>query len=283
MKSKKCVVPESYQGRRLDQTLELLMPGIGLRGRKRIWEKHRVEVNGRPREKGFRVSRGQEISLVAAKDLPGSGFELEDWPDVRIVKETAGYAALYKPAGLHTAILESRFEASLEQGLEVLLANREARLLNRLDRLTSGLVLAGLRPEAAKRYLQLQGRGKVLKYYLAVCRGRLDKETEVGQRILSTDRKAVRVLAEKDPDPLRRTLITPLATDRSRELTLVRVRIFKGARHQIRAHLAWLGFPLTGDPLYGQGADANFRLHHHRIEFPGFMAEVEPDWNTDPT
>ncbi|MFW6054587.1 MAG: pseudouridine synthase family protein [Thermodesulfobacteriota bacterium] len=279
MKSKKLIVPESYQGRRLDQTLELLMPGVGRRGRKRIWEKHRVEVNGRPQEKGFRVSRGQEISLVAGNDPGRSGFALEDWPDVRIIKEKSGYAALYKPAGLHTAVLESRSEPSLEQGLDVLFSSRAARLLNRLDRPTSGLVLAALRPEAAKRYLQLQLQGKVLKYYLAVCRGRLDKETEVGQRILSEDRKVVRVLAEKDPDPLRWSLVTPLATDRSRELTLVRVRIFKGARHQIRAHLAWLGFPLAGDPLYGRGTEANFRLQHYKIEFPGFLAELEPDWN----
>ncbi|MCF8105956.1 MAG: RluA family pseudouridine synthase, partial [Desulfohalobiaceae bacterium] len=206
MKSKKLIVPESYQGRRLDQTLELLIPGVGRRGRRRIWENYRVEVNGRPQEKGFMVSRGQEISLVAGNDPSRSGFALEDWPGVRIIKETSGYAALYKPPGLHTAILGSRFEASLEQGLEVLLSSRAARLLNRLDRPTSGLVLAALRPEAAKRYLQLQRQGEVLKYYLAVCRGRLDKETEVGQRILSADRKVVRVLGEKDPDPLRRSL-----------------------------------------------------------------------------
>ncbi len=121
----------------------------------------------------------------------------------------AGYAALYKPAGLHTAILESRFEASLEQGLQVLLPDRPARLLNRLVRPTSGLVLAALLPAGAKNYLKLQQQGKVLKHYLAVSRGRLDYETEVGRRILSSDRKTVRVLEEEDPDPLRRTLITP--------------------------------------------------------------------------
>lgn len=279
MKSKKAVVvPFHYQGERLDRVLELLMPGLGLRSRKRIWEGFRVEVDGQARGKGFRVSQGQEVALTARQEQKSLGSVLEEWPGLRLVNEQGGYAALYKPAGLHTVSLENRFSPSLEQGLQELFPEDTPRLLNRLDRLTTGLVLAARGPEAVQSYLELQGMGRVLKYYLAICRGRLTGEQKVRQKILASGRKKVRVLEEEDPDPLRDTRLTPLSYDPSQDRTLVQALICKGARHQIRAHLAWQGFPLVGDPVYGLENGQSLSLHHYRIDFPGFLAEVEPEW-----
>ena len=56
-------VPESMQGCRLDQALELLLPGEGLRARKRAWERWRVLVDGSERPKGYRVLAGQVLAL----------------------------------------------------------------------------------------------------------------------------------------------------------------------------------------------------------------------------
>ena len=64
--------------------------------------------------------------------------------------------------------------------------------------------------------------------------------------------------------------------------TLVRVTILRGARHQIRAHLAHAGFPILGDPLYGKQAGTpcvvRMYLHHARVTLPGFTASVMPGW-----
>ena len=61
---------------------------------------------------------------------------------------------------------------------------------------------------------------------------------------------------------------------------LIGCRIRKGARHQIRAHLAAAGHPLAGDSLYGAElpCPSGFLLHHGRVSFPDFQAFRLPAW-----
>jgi 23S rRNA pseudouridine1911/1915/1917 synthase len=274
-------VPPEFEGRRLDQGLELLAPGLGLRGRKRLWETHRVLVDGRPRSKGTRLRAGQVLSLEPLG--PEGGDAVADGPTPTVVLESGGFAALLKPAGLHTEPIAGRPGPSLADGLPGLGPGRPARLLNRLDRLTSGLVMAGLDQEAAARYQGFEDQGLIRKHYLAVVAGRPgwpDHGVVVRRGLDTAGRKTTRVLAEDSPDPLRWTAVRTLRQDRDRPGVLVLATIRKGARHQIRAHLASLDHPILGDPVYGPSPDADgpMFLHHFRIEFPGFMAQAFPDW-----
>jgi 23S rRNA pseudouridine1911/1915/1917 synthase len=94
-------------------------------------------------------------------------------------------------------------------------------------------------------------------------------------------RKKVKVLDKEIEDFLRFTWIYPLRFFPARNQTLVKVRILKGQRHQIRAHLSSLGHPIVGDPLYGPPvakSDARMYLHHYKISMPGFQAYKLPDW-----
>ena len=271
------LVPQAAQGQRLDQVLALLLPGTSLRQRRRLWDDSGVLVDGTARPKGFRVRAGQRIALLRNQARDRTAFSREDWPEVRVIHKQNGYAALLKPAGLHTACLASSQDPSLEEGLACFFTEPGVRLLNRLDRLTSGLVLVGLSPERGAAYHELQQRGEVLKYYLAVCRGHVGQDATVRQRIDSAGNKKVRVTPEEDPDPLRRTRIEPMAYDLRQDVSLVRALILKGGRHQIRAHLAWLGHPLANDPLYDQKTGDSARLFHYHIEFPGFLCSLEPN------
>lgn len=272
-------VPESAHGARLDHVLTLLLPGLSLRERRRLWAECVVRVDGTARSKGFRVSTGQTVSVMRQTLWRPPEFKAEDWPEVQIVQKQGAYAALFKPAGLHTAVVHQSSHPSLEQGLPLFFAEPGARLLNRLDQLTSGLVLAALDPEGENKYLSLQQSGLVRKYYLAVCRGRIEEETSVRQRIDSAGKKKVRVTRKEDPDPLRRTRIKPMAYAAGQDVSLVQVLILKGVRHQIRAHLAWLGHPLAGDPLYDPQAGGTVRLFHYCIQFPGFACALKPEAN----
>lgn len=273
-------VPESMQGRRLDQALELLLPDEGLRARKRAWERYRVLVDGRDRPKGYRVQAGQCLALepLASPQEGGAGIIADG---IRVVGQNTGYmAALFKPAGVHTEDIAGRPGATVQSCLPQFWPGRYARLVNRLDMLTSGLVLVALSEDAAASYREQEDAGRVEKAYVALVRGDVDAPFTVRKAIDAADRKRVRVLDAETPDPVRHTRVEPLLALPGGDASLVRVLIAKGARHQIRAHLASVGFPIQGDPLYGPGdeADGGLYLHHFRVTLPGFQAAVAPQW-----
>ena len=265
------LVPGKSDGCRLDKALADLAPGTGLRGRRRLIEDGRVLLEGKPAKPGTKVRAGQRVQL-----LPGQSAAPELPP---IVAQNTDFAALAKPAGLHSAALAGRTAPSAEAVLPELFPGCGATLVNRLDNPTSGLLMVALHPEAAARYRDYEDAGRITKTYFALVAGCLADEVLADAALDIANRKRTRVLAGPDPDPLRHTRLVPLEYRAELDQTLVRAVIRKGARHQIRAHLAGLGHPIVGDALYGeQGESGGLRLHHGRIELPGFSAEFEPDW-----
>jgi 23S rRNA pseudouridine1911/1915/1917 synthase len=271
-------VTEDLEGQRLDQVLALLAPELGLRGRKRLFEHFAVLVDGRPRPKGYRVQAGQVVRLRPRDDSTAG----EVPAGVRVAGQSTGrYAALVKPAGLHTEAQAGSPEPSLEGLLPRFFPDRYVRLVNRLDRDTSGLVLAALSASAEAEYRSQEAGLGVEKSYLALAAGSFWAETRLDSALDTADRQRVRVLASPDPDPARHTLVTPLVYIDGLGGTLVRARIHRGARHQIRAHLAAAGHPLVGDALYGRaGQGGPLYLHHYHIHLASldFAAKAWPEW-----
>lgn len=281
------------EGERLDRALELLLPGSGLRLRRRLIEAGRVLVEGRSAPAGLKLREGQRVSLLPEQEAgPGGDAGLAPAgahndataaatpsPAVRIVVKTREYAALDKPAGLHSAALAGGGGASLEALLPELFPGINPRLLNRLDFLTSGLVLASMTSRAAKLFAALKPKD-VVKEYMAVVEGELDEALVLKRKLDTDDRKRTRVLGKMENEARGWTMVWPesaLAGGR----TLVRVRIQAGARHQIRAHLAAANLPIVGDPLYGDPdalTGGRLFLHHRRLEFLDFKAFCPPPW-----
>ena len=257
------IYPEDLQPVRLDKALARQL-GLGLRRCRTLIDDGRVLVDGRSCAKGALIHPGQCVDVVFEEFAPVCA-------DVRIVARQGRFAALAKPGGLHT--VAGRGDACLESCLpELGLGGWE--LLNRLDFLTSGLVLAAAGAQDAAAYKAWQDGGQVCKWYLALARGMLDA-LQVRDRILDDKRRVVRVIPEQD-SPLRWT--TARAVRHVDGATLLLVKILKGRRHQIRAHLAHAGHPLVGDPVYGAGEPGGLYLHHWRLDLPGFTASLAPDW-----
>jgi 23S rRNA pseudouridine1911/1915/1917 synthase len=159
-------------------------------------------------------------------------------------------------------------------------------LLTRLDRGTSGIVLAALHPDAGERFRREERCGMVRKSYFALVRGVLAEPLRLRFRLMTDNRERTLVRDEEEEDATRHTLVEPLglvpspAPFGSEAVSLVRVRIQRGARHQIRAHLAHAGFPLLGECLYAPPLPGVVRLylHHAALRLPGFVATCRPSW-----
>ncbi|MEF2229861.1 MAG: pseudouridine synthase [Pseudodesulfovibrio sp.] len=264
-------VAEASAGERLDRVTETVLPDSGLRLRRRLCEEGRVLVDDCPRGPGYKVAAGQRIELLPEEAGPASPADL----GLLVVAKTRNFVAVYKPGGVHSAAIAGKEGPCAEAVLADLVPGEVPVLLNRLDFLTSGLLLAALNPEGESIWRRAEETGIIRKFYLAEVRGRLDGMVTVRSRLDTADRATTRVLDEPDPDPGRWTDVKAVGHDRRADTSRVLCLIARGARHQIRAHLASIDHPIIGDPLYGDGREGEpMHLHHQRVELPGFTAEV---------
>lgn len=302
-------------GMRLDAVLGALFPGMGVRGRRRLVERGAVLLNGRRAKPGQAVQPGD---LVEAAGEQSNWFaqtnppnQTNGVPQARLLGVRGDFCFFAKPAMLHTVRVDGSSEPSLEDQVPSILAayRRKAversaqyvyppvRLLQRLDYETSGIVAGALSAKAVAIFRALEREGLLRKRYVCLVEGNLRDEAVVSSRLVSDGRGGVRALNEDDTDLVRATRLYPLCRLESSELpvnvqgvdtlTLAGVVIRRGARHQIRAHVASLGHPLVGDSLYGakgnlamQGGEVSprFLLHHGRLAFGGVCTLFEPVW-----
>lgn len=162
-------------------------------------------------------------------------------PPVRLVADLGRYSVWDKPAGLLTQGTRFGDHCSLLRMVERHFAPRRRALpVHRLDREAAGLILVAHDGKAAAALSALFRDGRVVKEYRAEVRGRFAPAAEWERIEWPIDGKAAR------------TDVWAEAYLAERDVTLATIRIHTGRRHQIRRHLAELGFPVMGDPRYGR-------------------------------
>ncbi|MBO4235661.1 MAG: RluA family pseudouridine synthase [Firmicutes bacterium] len=151
---------------------------------------------------------------------------------------------------------------------------------NRLDRNTTGIVLFGKNAKALRDLnRRIRRRDGIRKLYLTIAAGELNERLELSGALVKDEEKnrvtvvrggnaAVRIAAKGDEssrdtksDAVREivTIAEPIKT--ANGYTLIKVELVTGRSHQIRAHLASAGYPLVGDPKYGD-EDINEKIRN---------------------
>ncbi|MBI4411330.1 MAG: RluA family pseudouridine synthase [Deltaproteobacteria bacterium] len=154
----------------------------------------------------------------------------------------------------------------------------EPGMVQRLDTFTSGLMVAAKTAESFKNLKKQFRTRKILKEYLALVEGVVKESGEICHPI-GTDPKNIRkvgVYEEKRGMGVQEAITQYRPEQSFPHRTLLRVRIITGVRHQIRAHLAFLGHPVVGDTLYGSKTEAS-RLCLHASKL-GFEHPVTGKW-----
>lgn len=147
---------------------------------------------------------------------------------------------------------------------------------NRLDRNTSGLMIAGISLAGSQKMSELIKTREIEKYYLALVYGRVENAGRISGYI-KKDAASNKVTIDDNPDDgdYIDTEFEPLEYDDC--LTLVKVRLITGKTHQIRAQMSRLGFPIVGDVKYGSPESIAFSrkkgikrqlLHSYELIFP---------------
>ena len=290
------VVTIEHSGMRLDQAISELMPDYS-RSRLQQWIKQgAITVNGadyKPKEK------------VKVNDLIEVNAELEaqgDWEpepiELDIVYEDESILVLNKPVGLVVHPAAGNYSGTLVNGLlhyDPSLNNvPRAGIVHRLDKDTSGLMVVAKTLQAhAHIVAQLQDRS-MGREYEAIVTGVMTGGGTVDEPIArhSRDRKKMTVTPFGKPAVTHYRVIKKLEHH-----THIRVKLETGRTHQIRVHMAHIGYPLVGDPTYAgrsrvpAGTSAEFKaalkafprqaLHAKKLTLIHPMDEEEVSWEVE--
>jgi len=206
------------------------------------------------------LKSGDDVEVRAAvKIMQGGTSPLE------ILYSDSDLIAINKPAGLLSVASagENKYHALAILRNQLSRPKRPVKLwpVHRLDRDTSGVLLFATSREM--REAVNAGWSSAEKIYLAVVEGCPNPSQGSIDQPLRMDSKKYHM--NVGPHPEAKSAITHFATQRSvKDRALLEVQLETGRQHQIRAHLAWLGHPVIGDPRYGTNGP-RMGLHAWRL------------------
>lgn len=208
-------------------------------------------------------------------------------PSIKILKETKEYIAIHKPSLIHchplqysdqNTVLNFLCENKLLDALLVNESNYDRGLMYRLDYETSGVLLLA---KDQKLYESLRKSFDTLmkgKYYLAIVEGSFNKEGEWSHYFEASGPggSKQKVFEDyKNGARIGKSLIKKVLEKNGKSLVLIKLET--GLRHQIRAQLAYLGFPIVGDEHYGGVKSHRLYLHAYLYQWNEEIFDVNLD------
>jgi 23S rRNA pseudouridine1911/1915/1917 synthase len=249
-------------GRRLDLVIRrhLAASDAATRTRVQAWiENGNVMVNGAPaRRVAARAALGDIVVVALPSAAPRRAMAAENI-GLSILYEDDHLLALDKPAGLVVHPTYTHPEGTVMNAL-LWHARRwpttdRPSIVGRLDKLTSGIVVVAKTAAVHAALQRAMASSHAEKDYLAVVYGRVSvARGQIDLRLGRDRRDRRRVVASADvgaPSLTRFVRVARVAAPRA-GLSLLRCRLATGRTHQIRVHLAARGWPIVGDPAYGE-------------------------------
>jgi RluA family pseudouridine synthase len=257
-------VPSTMAGQRLDETLAQLA-GISKGEARRVIDRGGCAVNqSMVRVASRRVKVGD--ALTAGLMQPGEFRELHLGSEA-IIYQDSDLLAVNKPCGIASQRTPYQLKGTLEYWVAEEFARQgirePVRVVHRLDRGTSGLMLFPKHRQSAAWLSDLFKQGTIQKRYLAVVTGTPLQQTWVADGPIGKVGAARWGVVSEGRSALTefRLLV------RNNEFTLIEALPRTGRTHQIRVHLAAAGLPIVGDCTYGGVQAERMLLHCHELAF----------------
>ena len=246
---KKLIVNQKYNGKKLNKFLLDNIQGLSFGLFCNTLRKKDIKVNGKRINKDITIFDGDEILLYISDKL----LEIKSSNSINldIVYEDDNILIINKPANIEvtgndslTTLVHKNYSNSSFKPMPC----------HRLDRNTTGLILYAKNEDALNILLEKFKNHEIEKHYLALVYGTPSVDYKRVESYLFKDNKKSMVYISDTPKKGYVKIITSFSVleRRSDNTSLLDVEIETGKTHQIRAHLAYMGYPIIGDGKYGK-------------------------------
>ena len=309
---KQFTISPNESGQRFDKYLKKLLSNASGSFVYKMLRKKNITLNDHKADGTEKLASGDQVKLFLSDETfekfsggeqANSEYEAAKAVDasrLKVVYEDVDVLIINKPSGMLSQKAVPEDISANEYILSYLIRKGELTeeqwktfrpsICNRLDRNTSGLLIAGKSLNGLQQMAEALKKRTVQKYYRCIVKGEVKEKTHL-KGYLSKDESANKVTIRTRITPDEKADYLPIETEYrpvqvSNGYTELEVHLITGRSHQIRAHLASIRHPIIGDAKYGdRGVNEHFRreagirsqmLHAYRIVFEDGREVIAP-------
>ena len=252
------IIDEEYETVRIDRFLRKHLKNIALSEIYKMLRKAKIKVNNKKVSQDYRLVLGDIIFVFLPESFEEKNEEaFIELNEIRkeklksmIAYENENLFIINKNLGdvIHKG---SGHNISLLEEFRAYYSNNKVNFVNRIDKLTSGLVIGAKNIKTAREIAKEIQLGNITKKYYILVYGKIEKEEFILENYLKKDEEKV-IVSDIEKEDYKKSITHYKRINGNDDYTLLEAELKTGRTHQLRAQLSYIGHTIVGDTKYGK-------------------------------